>query len=150
MRAYFFGNMYLSSIQQGIQSGHVIAEMFVKYPYEEELLVTQVLPFEFLYTWARDHKTMILLNGGYSETLHELYDFFCSENNPFPFAKFHEGRDALDGALTSVGIILPARIYDEFNPTLPAFSAPDMISVPVFTDWELELISRVKAFGLAR
>ena len=31
MRAYFFGNMYLSSIQQGIQAAHCLGEMFLKY-----------------------------------------------------------------------------------------------------------------------
>ena len=31
MRAYFWGNMYLSSIQQGIQAAHVVTEMFAKY-----------------------------------------------------------------------------------------------------------------------
>ena len=31
MRAYYFGNMYLSSIQQGIQAAHATHELFNKY-----------------------------------------------------------------------------------------------------------------------
>lgn len=105
MRAYFFGNMYLSSIQQGIQAAHVISDMFVKYAYD-------AVEAETVREWATDHKTMILLNGGYSETLRELKRFFDIDENPYPWCAFNEGEDALDGALTSVGIILPEKIYN--------------------------------------
>ena len=106
MRAYFFGNMYLSSIQQGIQAGHVIAEFFVDYP--ETLTEKMSDAGKLLWTWAQDHKTVILLNGGYSENLHRLCEFFDNyENHLYPWAYFHEGKDALDGALTCVGIVLP-------------------------------------------
>lgn len=36
-RAYFFGNMYLSQIQQGIQAAHVVAEMSMAYKKESGL-----------------------------------------------------------------------------------------------------------------
>jgi hypothetical protein len=104
MRAYFFGNMYLSSIQQGIQAAHVVADMFVKYPYHDP-------EAEILRAWATDHKTMVLLNGGYSETIRDLVEFLDTCRNPLPWASFNEGVDALDGALTDVGIIIPEKIY---------------------------------------
>jgi len=101
MRAYFFGNMYLSPIQQGIQAAHVTHELFLKYGIDSRF-----------YDWAQDHKTMILLNGGYSENLRELIALFDSRENPYPWAHFNEGEDSLDGALTSVGIVLPEKIYE--------------------------------------
>lgn len=105
MRGYFWGNMYLSSIQQGIQSAHCMSEMFIKYQYTSS-------PHPLILSdWASHHKTMILLNGGYSETLRTLLTMFRKDSNPYPFASFNEGQDALDGALTCVGIILPERIY---------------------------------------
>ena len=106
MRAYFFGNMYLSSIQQGIQAAHATHEMFTKYR-------NQITPEKVLYDWAIDHKTMILLNGGYAETIQELVFFF--ERQPghlqcdYPFAPFYEEKASLNGALTTVGIILPKK-----------------------------------------
>jgi len=75
MRAYFFGNMYLSSIQQGIQAAHVVTEMFTKYPIDHECI-----KFDDLNDWANNHKTMILLNGGYGENLYDLLGFFDQDN----------------------------------------------------------------------
>jgi len=106
MRGYFWGNMYLSSIQQGIQSAHCLGDMFVKYQNSVDADI------DILYDWAENHKTMILLNGGYSETLRVLLEMFNDKRNPYPFTSFNEGKDALDGALTCVGIILPEKIYE--------------------------------------
>ena len=102
MRAYFFGNMYLSSIQQGIQAGHVIGEMSVKYGANPDSMFSE---------WAKDHKTMILLNSGMSSNLSDIVKHLSKSDNPFNWAPFFESREALDGALTSVGIILPEEIY---------------------------------------
>lgn len=112
MRAYFFGNMYLSSIQQGIQAAHAVHEMFVRFP-ERNNQGDNNIKFDgdFLWEWATEHKTMILLNGGYAATIQELVDFFNDGTNPYPWADFHEEEASLNGALTTVGIILPEKIY---------------------------------------
>ena len=84
-RAYFFGNMYLSSIQQGIQALHVTSEMYTKY-------TTSAIHKRILYRWGINDKTVILLNGGYSETIQTVYDALkevCPRYG-FPFAKSHE------------------------------------------------------------
>lgn len=105
MRAYFFGNMYLSSIQQGIQAAHVVTEMFMKYEPDED-------DGQYLYNWADHHKTMVLLNGGYSESIADLALSFNDTRNPYPWTIFHEEQASLAGALTCAGIILPQKIYD--------------------------------------
>ena len=112
MRVYYFGNMYLSSIQQGIQAAHVTHELFLSYPPCDPNHHDLQSDSDILYDWAKNHKTMILLNGGYSEALRELITFFSSPQNPYPWTFFNEGEDALDGALTCVGIVLPERIYE--------------------------------------
>ncbi len=112
MRAYFFGNMYLSPIQQGIQAAHTTHELFLRYPTYNPNYEDLDSRSDVLHEWAKNHKTMILLNGGYGENLHNLVRFFATPANPFPWAKFHEGEDALDGALTCVGIVLPPKIYE--------------------------------------
>jgi len=97
--------MYLSSIQQGIQAAHATHDMFVAYRDRPGAAS------DFLWEWATNHKTMILLNGGYSETIQELVDFFMRSDNPYPFADFREEEASLNGALTTVGIVLPEKIY---------------------------------------
>lgn len=100
MRAYFFGNMYLSSIQQGIQAAHVVHELFISYPQNE-----------MLWEWANTHKTMVLLNGGFSSNLRTILSTLRQQRTEYPYAAFQEEDDALDGALTCVGVILPEKFY---------------------------------------
>lgn len=177
MRAYFFGNMYLSSIQQGIQTAHVTAEMFCKYPNTE--WTASGSPNQHLHSWANDHKTMILLNGGYLETMEDLWRFFDKDENPYPYAKFHEGLDSLGGVLTSVGIVLPEKIYltaaaiRRERPRRGEKSIADLIQengawvvgtnnvdgfvlkldeefrTLEFSKWEFDLMNRLNGFGLA-
>lgn len=104
MRCYHFTNMYLSSIQQGIQSAHSQMEMFVKY--EDTSSQKDVL-----YDWASNHKTMVILNGGYLSVVQELLEFLTDDNNPYPFAPFYESPEALGGILTCIGLVLPEKIY---------------------------------------
>ncbi len=111
MRLYCFGNMYLSSIQQGIQSLHATVEMFLKYDDVDVEIEQQLM----LMDWATNHKTVQLMNGGYGKHIRELHSWFEQQTNDglckFPFADFHEEADALDGAITCVSIVLPERIY---------------------------------------
>ena len=146
MRAYFFGNMYLSSIQQGIQAAHVVAELFIKYD------DANGPNFHTLREWAVDHKTMILLNAGYGAEIHSLVDFFQCNDHPYPWAQFYEEPAALDGAITMIGIILPPKIYDtgvelyKANPTIPIGNLLNY----VYTFWEQSMVERLPNYGLAR
>lgn len=116
MRAYFIANMYTAGIHAGIQSAHCLHEMYEKYrDYHNPK------PGKVLQNWAENHKTIIVLNGGYSSRLRELFLTFRNHapRLELPYANFHESMDALDGALTCVGIILPEAIYNfpKFQPT---------------------------------
>ena len=173
MRAYFFGNMYLSSIQQGIQAAHATHELFTKYRGEDEFTPQTT---SHLYEWARNHKTMILLNGGYAATIQELVDFFRTDDNPYPFAPFYEEEASLNGALTTVGIVLPEKIYltaaamrnERFTSREDSMTIRDMIwdngayvvgpenelgfvvdkqTTLEFTKWEAQLIDRLNQFN---
>lgn len=166
-RAYFFGNMYLSSIQQGIQAAHVLSNMFIKY----QPIVTddcEYVPSDelrMLNNWASEHKTMILLNGGYSETIRDLYMFFTNNENSYPFDYFTESGPALDGALTCTGIILPEKIYEaaaiirgrDGSDKLESIKNTGSLTIEnngetvtyTFNKWEFQLIQKLNQFGLA-
>jgi len=109
LRLYTFINFYLSSIQQGIQSGHVLGDMFVKYKYDFD-------KSSLIYNWAENHKTMIVLNGGPSIGTKTILEFLDAEADDFsfvaPYAPFYEDDISLEGIMTGVGIILPEEIYD--------------------------------------
>ena len=158
-RAYFFGNMYLSSIQQGIQAAHVVADMFIKYDDSQET------NFHTLREWADEHKTVVLLNAGFSTEIRDLIAMFESSQNPFPWDYVCEAEEALDGAYTSIGIILPQSIYDSAK--LMRNDPDAMRSIretgsaiimepgkPVvqyeLSKWEFELACRLNNYGLAR
>lgn len=147
MRAYFIGNMYLSSIQQGIQAAHVVADMATHYLYREADSVESSVFRE----WATEHKTMILLNGGYQSDLIELYDFIRkAENNPFPFEMFREERDALNGAMTSVGIVLTEPVYTAIAEVREGRQCDGDSWFVQLDSFQQELAIRLSQFGLAR
>lgn len=103
MRAYYFCNYYLSSIQQGIQSLHVTAEMFLKYSEASNY-------GRMLYDWATEHKTVVVKNGGDHTQISEIADLCASDDNPYPWAQFVE--EGIGDQLTCVGVILPSIVYD--------------------------------------
>ena len=99
MRFYAVGNMYLSSIQQGIQAAHCVGEMTLEH--------TGNAMFE---DWLSVHKTLICLNGGNNRSLNDFYELVRYQKQ-FPVAKFHEDEQSMGGMLTCVGIIVPEKIY---------------------------------------
>lgn len=114
LRFYTFINFYLSSIQQGIQSAHVIHEAFVKH--QEPSIERDVL-----YEWATNHKTIVVLNGGINADLKSLYDFIKMESHKgsftlngyqLPWSCFNEDSQSLSSIMTGVGIVLPEEIFD--------------------------------------
>ena len=153
MRAYFFGNFYLSSIQQGIQAAHVVSEMSVKY--------SPGLPPACDYEeWAHTHKTMILLNGGMAANLRELVACFDTKDNSYCWAFFCEEEAALEGSITSVGIILPDTIYNTAAEWRAGGAHPsnllDIIDdgdtigmVPRFSEFQVELMTMMNNCRLA-
>lgn len=129
MRFYAAGNMYLSSIQQGIQAFHCLGEMSMNYTCDPT--------FE---GWLADHKTLVCLNGGNNKSLTEFYNLIV-DNPLYPVAKFHEDDQSMGGMLTCVGIIVPERIYAA-NLEDTAFT--DLV------DWEIVLATKLRRMPLAR
>ena len=162
--------MYLSRLQLGLQTAHVVSEMFTRYHRgcnDDE--------YDILQDWACNHKTIIILDGGYSESINQLTEFFETHENPYPWAKFYEDPLALGGgvpnhetpevplgALTAVGIVLPERIYktaelarkDEAVKLLVNTYACNQIinsDIPTdYTDWEMVMINELNQYKLAR
>lgn len=175
LRCYTFTNNILKSIQQGIQPAHAISELFVKYQFDETLDHTDE-KLEMLYDWAHNHKTLVCLDGGNADGVRDWQAFielgYNTGDNVYPHSSFYEDKETLDKGLTSVAIILPARIFktaaalrgvryddtvsstwDEVLGELrvsfldPAGGVP---RVERFTRWERDLMNKLNKTSLAR
>ena len=108
MRLYSFCNMYLSSIQQGIQTAHLVSNMFAKYAN-----MRGKPEHHMLFKWANDHKTIIVLNGGTKENIQNIFnELWLNADLNLPYDKFHEDEDSLGGIVTCCGIIVPEEMYE--------------------------------------
>lgn len=148
MRFYSITNMYTSGIHAGIQTAHVIHEMFsyydsknifnaIEYSYPDENSV--------LHIWAQRHKTIIVLNGGYQSELEKaLCEIrFLGQKLKLPVGHFNESKEALNGALTAIGIVVPEHIY-AYNEDDERFQ--DL----VLTKEAEQLRQLIKSFSLAK
>jgi hypothetical protein len=106
MRLYSFTNYYLSPLQQGLQTAHVVSTLFAKY------LPSDTIQAEGLYDWAENHQTIVILNGGNQADLRDLLQFFVQGDHRFPYTFFKEDEQSLNDCLTCVGIVLPEYIYN--------------------------------------
>lgn len=153
MRLYCFTNMYLSSIQNGIQPLHATVELFLEY--HDRASIQNKL----LYDWANFHKTVIVLNGGPTENLYDI-DEIVSQTG-YPYASFYE--PGLAGALTCICVVVPTKIYelkplDEEDEDLTNFLSlilggglPEKKSYNEdYTEAEIKLIELIQSCSLAK
>lgn len=116
-RCYHFNNFYLTGVHAGIQAAHAQHELSLKYMessvYFEKSKVDHHGTQENDYLeWLENHKTIILLNAGMAQDLEELVELFDTKDNPFPWAEWRESKEALNGCITSIAMVLPDRIYE--------------------------------------
>ena len=114
---------------------------------------------EYLVEFADNHKTWVILTGGDHDTLSDFFAFLLESDNPYPVSIFRE--PGLGNAITSLSIVLPERMYDEFSRTvaraaLKAETDPsNSFPVPLdeylsrYTKWEIEFLKRKEQCGLA-
>ena len=167
LRCYTFTHFIVSAIQQGIQSGHASMGLVDKYMVREGW---QNGFAEQVADWTANHKTIICLNGGNSASLKELLNFLRHPENPFPVTSFYEDEETAEGLMTSISIILPARIFETASFTrrrlLPdgisythdkllnehrfSFEEDGEIRLETYNEWEYELMQRLNGCNLAR
>lgn len=115
-RLYSFVNaLYLKEIQLGIQTAHVVSELYSKYYFGSD---SNKFPSILLDIWGKQDKTIIVLNGGNVKGLKKINDFLVEEDKKgffLPYATFSEDDESLGGILTSVGVIVPEDIYDSID-----------------------------------
>lgn len=166
MKAFYFINMYLAGVHCGIQSGHAIDQMWSEYtdginpdlvagPATLARKKRREQALTMLKEFSRNHRTFVLLNGGDHLALSELWRFLIDGKIELPFSAVTE--PGLNYAATCVGIILPARLYDDKankcgqimaagdvtkkdGTVIPAATMADPDNL--YTDWEREFLAR--------
>ena len=146
LRLYTFVNSYLSSIQKGIQTAHIVHELILQYGSGDRQ------PSQRVYDWAAKHKTIIVLNGGNNESLGAINATLAKTYKTHPYTWFNEDEESLGGIMTAVGVVLPETVY-ACRPAIDAlgfniFYRPDNTQV-IRGDYEYELIQLVTIRGLA-
>jgi hypothetical protein len=158
LRCYTFTIFQLSPIQQGIQAGHAAVELTLR-------------GHDLTLEWARNHKTLVCLNGGTTKDVLDLTTFLANQQNPYPWTYFQESEEFLAGIVTSVAIVLPERVFgcaklyrESYGPARNQVYSHDPILdthrfyvtrdgkpyVEEFGAWEFELMQRLNAAPLAR
>jgi hypothetical protein len=111
-KLYSFVNFYLSDIQRGLQTAHVVNEFAKKYSiWANRESVSEVSQYV---DWATLGQTLVLLNGGNHEDLLTKWMMFDNKRNRYPWSYFREDQ-SLNRSLTAVGIILPEKFDPEFR-----------------------------------
>jgi hypothetical protein len=113
LRLYSFVNFYLSSIQQGIQTGHAAVDLVRKYTANGNPLRRDITSYHehLVEQWADAHKTFIILNGGDSVGIANATSLIA-RNGVFPWAIFKESDISLSGIQTCVAVVLPEYIFN--------------------------------------
>jgi hypothetical protein len=144
MRLYSWVVMYLEGIHAGIQTAHLQGEIHskyhglvqndIKYQTQDNGFIpigsafkstTHSKCLDIYNEWEQDHKVIQVYNGGYSSSLRQRHDQLRKYGDMFglPYAQWHESQDALDGALTAVGIIVPEKYYNSWMVKKPNYTA---------------------------
>lgn len=123
MRLYSFVNgLYLRPIQHGIQTAHLVHDLFIKYQTVHRKDAGRVL-----YDWARDHKTIIILDASPMANVEATYRSLI-ELGPklkLPYEYFKEDEESLGGIMTCCGIVVPERLYN----AVPGKVAGEMLNL---------------------
>lgn len=119
LRLYSFCSFYLSSIQQGIQTGHAAVDLVREYnKYGDESYTAMVND------WADNHKTFIILNGGDHTGICAARNIV--EASTYPHRYFYESFGALNGLLTCAVVVIPEHVFNaRFSKEASAASGVD-------------------------
>ena len=154
LRLYSFVNFYLSSIQQGIQTGHAAVDLVRKYeenyahPSDDHIKLC-----DMVIEWADDYKTFIILNGGDNEAIGVTTNTI--RESGFPFSIFME--PGIGGCQTCVTVVLPESIFNarHRDPDFPepVYQYVDLTTTQITAYYpghrQYELIKLLKASKLA-
>jgi hypothetical protein len=161
----FVANHYLSSLQCGLQTAHVVSEL--------SLYKINTPQFEAYSRWAQFDKTIIICGAGNHAGVVECYDRLLTLANrlDLPVALFREDEQSMNGMATVCGVVVPEKFWNVTFVPETKFPSPspghiEPIRIPaqwihdpkdgsnfnmIFTEGtaEFDFISHIKGYRLA-
>ena len=133
--AYIFTHVYLNTMQQGIQSLHVVGNMFGKYTADTD-------GYKDVLDWAQNYKVVRILNGGGSPNFAKNMDdaFKIASLYALPYVNFVE--PDLYEQTSAFGFILTPQTVHNIE------SERDYVDEPNRDDFDI--IKFLKQFNSAR
>ena len=103
----FVANHYLSPLQCGLQTAHVVSEMFHE---------SVPLQRDALEQWAGEDKTIIICGAGNHKGVVDCWSEIERINSALPTmlpgAIFREDEQSMNGMATACGVIVPKKYWD--------------------------------------
>lgn len=154
----FVANHYLSPLQCGLQTAHVVSEIAVDVANHKG---EDIHSYRTFFEWAEGHKTIIICGAGNHQG---VLDCFAEINRTgggalsLPHAIFREDEQSMNSMATACGVIVPQKYWDvepqknEFTGSIIAWVYTDaegrMTKYPL-THAEGQFISHIKKYRLA-
>lgn len=110
LAAYIFTHQYLNTMQQGIQSAHVVAQLFScnKISGREDHL-------EKVYEWAWDHKTIRILNAGTGGTFDDRYTRFLEIVSEYNLPAVYFMEPDINDMMTAFGFVMTVNAIERIE-----------------------------------
>jgi len=103
----FINHLYMSPIQWGIQTAHVVSTLSVLYKHNTE-------QHKAYLEWAEKEPTIIICQGGNVGMLTDLLGRLepLAKQLNLAITEFHEDEQSLGGVITAVGVLVPDTLFD--------------------------------------
>lgn len=140
MILFSFVNSYLSGIQKGLQTAHLVSQLHNKYGKDSQL----------------KNETILIFDGGNCNNLEHLVEILSECG--CQYSSFREDQKSLNGAMTCVGIIFPdsygskefrEQEIDNLIYVLPNLEMSSIYLRKQMTS-KLEVLSRIQKMNLSR
>jgi len=151
----FVANHYLSQLQLGLQTAHVVGNMSIKYDDDRH----EDAAFR---TWAAEDKTIIILGAGnHAGVLACWAETIRTNTMALPQSIFFEDEQSMNGMATACGVVVPQKywgaVFVDVDPEGlhrgPHWKYVDAVTEYVerypLTHPEGQFINHIKSFRLA-
>lgn len=110
----FTANLYLSPLQCGLQSAHVVGNIAATMDHLELANFDSIRTSQAFHDWAHLDKTIIICAATNHAGVEACWAEIERINTALllPAAIFHEDEDSMNGMATACGVVVPAKYWD--------------------------------------
>lgn len=121
----FVAGLYLSDLQKGLQTAHVVSELHTLY---RSYSGADARETAILDEWAELDKTIIILSAENHAGVENAFNMFgpmAMTSLRLPMALFYEDKASMNGMATACGVIVPQVLWDVTYTPSQSFAGPD-------------------------